>query len=279
MYKKIAALFLALIVPFVALSLFLIEIPSATANFSQPDDVQVARITLTKTVGTDPAVCAATQSITLPVGGGDVYYCYRATNTGTVALTRHTLVDDHLGALLTNFPFTLSPGNSVYLTSTAEITTTTVNSAIWTASNPGPIDVAASSDTAEVIVPLPSPAVAFTKTVGTDPNLCAKTSNLTLPVGGGDVTYCYRVTNTGNIALTRHTLVDDHIGTILTGFPFTLQPGNSVFLTSTVQITATTVNSATWTAFNPGPVDVVQGTDSATASIDHKLYLPVIRRD
>jgi hypothetical protein len=38
-------------------------------------------------------------------------------------------------------------------------------------------------------------------------------------------------------------------------------------LTETVAISATTVNTATWTAYNAGPTDVVTATDSATVTI------------
>ena len=121
-------------------------------------------------------------------------------------------------------------------------------------------------------------SIAFTITVGTDPATCAMTKRLTLPVEGGEVTYCYRVVNSGNITLTRHTLVDDLLGTILSDFPFPLSPAASVFLTRTALITTTTVNTATWTAFNPGPIDTASGTDSSSVVIRRWLYLPLITK-
>jgi hypothetical protein len=151
-----------------------------------------------------------------------------------------------------------------------------VNSATWTGSNPGPFDVTSATDTAVVIVSVPEPAIVLTKTVGTDPALCAPTGTLFLPVGGGEVTYCYRIRNTGNITLSQHTLLDDQLGTILTGFPFNLSPGASVFLTQSVQITSTTINSATWTAFNPGPTETAEATAVAIVFVGYRHYLPVI---
>ncbi|MGD8753352.1 MAG: hypothetical protein PVG14_18095, partial [Anaerolineales bacterium] len=177
------------------------------------------------------------------------------------------------------FKFSLMPGASVFLTQTAEITMTTANSATWTAFNPGPVDLTSDIDTAEVIVNVPEPAIELTKTVGIDPAICATTNILVLPVGGGDAIYCYKVTNTGNITLNQHTLVDDQLGTLLLNFNFSLVPSASVFLTQTAEITLTTVNSATWTAFNPGPLDVVYGTDVATVIAGHRLYLPAILRE
>jgi hypothetical protein len=93
---------------------------------------------------------------------------------------------------------------------------------------------------------------------------------------GTAVTYCFLVTNTGLTTFTRHDLEDSHLGTILDGFPYNLTPGASVFLTQTAVITQTTVNTATWTAYNPGPSDVAEDSDSVTVTVIHRLYLPVI---
>ena len=90
-------------------------------------------IVLTKTVGTTPGVCAATDEITVPAGT-EVYYCYQVENTGDVAFNFHDLEDSELGVILDNFPYTLSPGAfspQVIVPETINITTT--NCATWTA--------------------------------------------------------------------------------------------------------------------------------------------------
>ncbi len=102
--------------------------------------------------------------------------------------------------------------------------------------------------------PLPPPPTSdgiLTKTVGTDPNICASTHDFSLPIGT-EATYCYRFTNTGDITLTEHTLVDSQLGTILGGFNLRLGPGASVWLTQTANVGITTVNTATWIASSPG---------------------------
>ena len=109
--------------------------------------------------------------------------------------------------------------------------------------------------------------IAFTKTVGTDPNVCATTGDIIVGPGT-DVYYCYDVVNTGTLTLTLHDLVDTELGTILDDFAFSLTPGSSVFLTQTANILTTTVNTATWTAFNAGPVDVASASDSATVTVN-----------
>lgn len=425
-----------------------LEEPSVMARFryygdawdwyAQVDDVSVScqapgqpGIEIAKTVGTDPSVCAASDEIYVPAGS-DVYYCYEVTNTGTLTLTMHDLVDSELGQLLTGFPFDLTPGSSAYLTASATINATTVNTATWTAYNPGPVDQVTAMDTATVNVvqsaafpycegfeggTLPGafypittssgaangrvqvttaypntglynldidtdcdgcggstlqsatmvidlagetnvelnfwvyehgdennpedgvfisddgggtwaqivdlnnfpanyenvildlaaaaagagmnlvdgfqirfqsydnfmiptdgysfddicvqpdlPEIDFEKTVGLDPNACATSDAIDVPAGT-DVTYCYKVTNTGNFTLTRHDLDDSEIGSILSNFQYDLTPGLTVWLTASATINATTVNTATWTAYNPGMVDVAVDTDSATVNV------------
>jgi hypothetical protein len=98
------------------------------------------------------------------------------------------------------------------------------------------------------------PSIDLAKTVGTTPGVCATTDAITV-TAGTDVYYCYEVTNTGPITLAFHDLVDSELGNILSGFPYNLAPGASVDtiaagLTLSATLNATTVNTATWTAFN-----------------------------
>lgn len=89
-------------------------------------------IALNKTVGTVPAVCAATDSVTVSAGD-DVYFCYEVTNVGDIAFPYHTLVDDQLGGLLANAPQSLPPGASFQYIEPATATTSVVNTGTWTA--------------------------------------------------------------------------------------------------------------------------------------------------
>lgn len=113
--------------------------------------------------------------------------------------------------------------------------------------------------------PTGQPSITTTLTVGTDSSTCATTSAITV-TGSTDVYYCYEVTNTGNVTLTRHDLDDSQLGTILADFPFTLIPGAPAFITASVTVSATTVSTSTWTAYNPGPVDVASA-DGGPASV------------
>jgi hypothetical protein len=68
-------------------------------------------------------------------------------------LTLHTLTDDQLGIILNNFPYTLAPGASAFITQSATLTQTTVNTAQWLAGN-GVYTVTASAQ-ATVMVSAP----------------------------------------------------------------------------------------------------------------------------
>jgi hypothetical protein len=107
----------------------------------------VASIEIVKTVGTDPAVCAADSNITVPAGT-EVYYCYTVTNTGDATLNLHDLVDDQLGTLFTGFAYALTPGSSVStvdagLVISAIANAPVLNTATWTAYNTGGASVTA----------------------------------------------------------------------------------------------------------------------------------------
>ncbi len=102
-------------------------------------------IALDKTVGTTAGVCAATDTINVPVGT-DVYYCYEVTNNSAVTLSLHTLDDSELGNIFGNFAYDLGPGDSVStvdagLEISTTITTDTTNVGTWTAFNPVTYDI------------------------------------------------------------------------------------------------------------------------------------------
>jgi hypothetical protein len=223
-----------------------------------------------KTVGLDSQACAITDSVNVPPGT-QVTYCFEVRNTGQVTLTRHNLSDSHLGVILNNFNYALGPGASAFLTAMASITTTTLNTAEWTAYNPGPVDVARASDTALVTMG----SVTLEKTVGLDQNACATTPVISLTVGM-TVTYCFEVRNDTQVTLTRHTVTDSELGVLINNLNFALAPGAGAFFTASTFITETTVNTAAWTAFNPGPIQVVTGTDTARVALIRRMWLPMI---
>ncbi|MCU0293329.1 MAG: DUF11 domain-containing protein, partial [Thermoanaerobaculaceae bacterium] len=234
---------------------------------------QVPAITLAKTVGTTPGVCAATTAISVDPGT-TVYYCYTVTNTGNVTLNLHDLADDQLGTLFSGLNYALTPGSGVDtvaagLSIPAVINTTTTNTATWTGYNAGSTDTATAQASATVTVVV-APSITLTKTVGTTSGVCATTSSISV-TAGTTVYYCYEVTNTGNTTLNLHDLTDDQLGTLFTGFNYALTPGSSVNtvaagLSIPAVITTTTTNTATWTGYNAGPTDTATAQASATVT-------------
>jgi uncharacterized repeat protein (TIGR01451 family) len=237
-------------------------LPSRPVTVPDEQPLSPSSISFEKTVGTDSSVCATTDVIDI-IEGTAVTYCYRVKNGGPTTLTLHDLVDSELGVILNGFPYSLAAGASIFLTQTTTIFTDTVNMATWTGYNPGPTDVFSATDSASVNVLLPE--ISLNKTVGINPSACAVTDSVRVDPGTS-VTYCYEVTNTGPITLTLHDLVDSDLSTILSDFPYSLNPGASAFLTQTTTILTTTVNTATWTASVPDQKLVA--TDSDTAVVD-----------
>jgi hypothetical protein len=140
--------------------------PLRTDGCTRAVEAQPA-VELTKTVGAVAGVCATTKEISLPPGGGTVYYCYTIKNTGNIVLPVHDLVDDKLGTIFTGLNYALTPGASVNtvaagLNIPANVTVTTENTGTWTASNPeagallGKLIKAQDTDTAMVIVETPT---------------------------------------------------------------------------------------------------------------------------
>lgn len=82
----------------------------------------------------DPDTCAAEQIISVQPGD-QVKFCYEVTNTGDVTLNFHDLFDTGPGAgqILSSFPFTLAPKESVFTTRLATIASSQINTATWTA--------------------------------------------------------------------------------------------------------------------------------------------------
>ncbi len=94
-------------------------------------------------------------------------------------------------------------------------------------------------------------SIVLSKTVGTDANTCAASTEITVTSAIKTAYYCYRVTNDGTVAATTHDLVDDRLGSLLSGYTYDLAPGGTTFATaaeSLVDQGSVVINVATWTA-------------------------------
>jgi len=111
-------------------------------------------------------------------------------------------------------------------------------------------------------------AIAHSLTVSLDGRTygCGAATAFAAPAGA-DVFPCYTVENTGTVALTRHDLVDSRFGTILAGLSYNLAPGASAFLVNIAHAPQDPGWSSTWTAFNPGPIDVAVSADALAVTV------------
>lgn len=111
-------------------------------------------------------------------------------------------------------------------------------------------------------------SVSLAKTVGTSRDGCASTTEITITTAVSEVVYCYKVTNDGTITATSHDLVDDRLGTLLSGYSFSLAPGASTFATAAANLSSqgpVVVNVGTWTAH--------AGSDQAQSAAQAKVTI------
>ena len=123
------------------------------------------------------------------------------------------------------------------------------------------ITIAGPSDVSDTL------RIDLAKTVGVGPACSAFTTTSVIVLVGTPVRYCYTVYNHGTITLTRHSVYDDQLGDLLIDKPHVLAPGNGVQFSVVFTPSASVNNSATWTAYNPGPTDVVSDTKTATVTV------------
>jgi hypothetical protein len=94
-------------------------------------------------------------------------------------------------------------------------------------------------------------SIVLSKTVGTDGDTCASSTEITVTSATKTAYYCYTVTNDGTVAATTHDLVDDRLGTLLSGYAYDLAPGGSTFATAAESLIGegpVVINVGTWTA-------------------------------
>ncbi|MFZ4659036.1 MAG: Ig-like domain-containing protein [Caldilineaceae bacterium] len=103
----------------------------------------------------------------------------------------------------------------------------------------------------------------FSKTVGMAgiKPLCTPVDEIHAPVGT-TIVYCYTLRNLGDAPLTTHTLVDSHLGTLLTNHIHEVAPGATFSVTFTQTLTVSTTNIATWTVTSSAEQTLTEPTTS-----------------
>ncbi|MGL4650975.1 MAG: DUF7507 domain-containing protein, partial [Caldilineaceae bacterium] len=118
------------------------------------------------------------------------------------------------------------------------------------------------------------PSISLSKTVGIDSSTCDLTTAITV-AQGTPVTYCFSVTNTGDVTFTLHTLVDSDLGTILNALSYSLAPGASAFITATTIPGVSVTNVATWTAELPFNAAGLAPSATAVATATVNVQAPL----
>ena len=216
--------------------------------------------------------------------GAPVQFCLALQNTGDVTLTQHAIDVPTLG-LSGSFEYALAPGETLLLDNDTlaslglpraldpVLAQGDIQSrATYTATKPGAdpsIPDIVVTDSAEASVYTPAITLELLAARAGTGNFCETGENPLVVEAGTEVGYCYRVTNTGQVTLPQHTIVDSALGTLQRNEPFVLVPGEQGLFTTTATVDATQISSATWTAFVPdGP--------RAVASANRSVLVPSI---
>ena len=240
-------------------------LPGIPAITSAPDTAEANQINpalvLAKTVyaGHDTGISCAGAELATVSNGDAVTYCFTVTNTGDTALANITVDDTDLainlpvagpiapGATATTFHETTATGD---LLNTATSTATAADGGGTPL--PGVSPVTSAPDTAEVDVVNPGLTIAKTVYAGHNSGASCNGSDLATGLNGAAITYCFTVTNTGDVSLTDIT-VDDTDLAISLPVAGPIAPGATATIFHETTITGDLVNSADATATPSDP--------------------------
>jgi len=234
------------------------------------------------------AGCDTAGDLVRNVNGTPVTWCFVVSNDGDVPLNPVTVVDGDLGVdqddltLASGSINPLAPGDSatLYLEGTidGDLPNTATVGGIPTDPGGTPlpgIDPPTDDDTAEVDEVGPAVAVAKTVYAGHDDGAGCPGNELQRGANGAALTYCFSITNTGDVTLTDVALDDGDLGidqsevTVLSGDLASLAPGDTVVayietvldgdLVNTVTVSGTPVDGGG----DPIDTDPPEATDTA----------------
>ncbi|XWL01970.1 SpaA isopeptide-forming pilin-related protein [Macrococcoides goetzii] len=242
---------------------------------------------LTPPTATDTVDIPATQSTAIDIEkaalqqeakvGESITYTFTVTNTGNVTLT-NVVVKDPMFNAITLDKATLAPGEVATGTATKVVTQDDIdagkvtNTATATGTPPGDSKPPTDEDT--VVVPAkPETSIALDKS----------TTSTELVVGE-NVTFTFKVTNTGNVTL-KDVIVTDPMfpgGIVLNST--TLAPGQSTIGTASHKVTqaevdaGTLINTATTTGTPPGELTPPTAEDTVTITQDRTSTIDLVKK-
>ena len=263
-----------------------------TAEDTAEVDEQAPAVTLVKRVyaGHDGgASCGSAGDLITVTAGSEVTWCFTATDTGDSGLIDLTLDDADLGITTADLTVgagslsRLDPGESVELfyegtaagdlVNTAEVVADVVDRDGDPVTGPG----ASVSDTDSAAVDEVLPAITLDKTVylGHDAGASCGGAEQAAGEAAQPVTWCFEVTNAGDVRLAPVTLTDADLGidesdlAVVAGTLAGLDPGESVTLAYEGTVDGDLANTATATGIPRGASDeVVPGQDDGVSDTD-----------
>ena len=255
-------------------------------------DVVAPAVSIEKTVyrGHDGgAGCGTAGDLVRNVNGTAVTWCFLVTNEGDTSLSPLSVVDLDLG--IDDGDMTpagivgLAPGDSAVLhyegtiDGDVENTATVTGTPVDGGGTPLPgIDPVTDDDTAQVDEVGPAISVAKTVYAGHDDGAGCPGNELQRGAGGAAVTYCFAITNEGDVTLTDLLLEDADLGidgsevTVLSGDASSIAPGDTVVAYFEAVLQGDLVNhvdvSATPVDDGGDPIDTDRPTASDTAEVE-----------
>ncbi len=210
------------------------------------------------------------------VDAGETYsWTVTATNTGNTTITGLTVTDDLTGQNVTCevvAPDATCVLEATYVLVQADVDAGSVANTA-TVSGQTPTGEISGSDTD--LVPIAAdPSVAVAKSVTTEASCDGSGDFIALPEGGGDVVWCFTITNPGNVTLTGVAIDDDLLdmspsGAQPAGLPATLAPGETVVVSAGSFVRDTTINTVTAIAGAPA---VESEPATAVADVDPDTF-------
>ena len=173
------------------------------------------------------------------IADSTVTYCYNVSNTGNVSLANISVIDDCYG-LVTVGTTALSPGESTSGTLTHTVTESGMASvaSIVTVNATDPLGMTVTDTDACIINTEILAGINIEKTASLT-GVCPGLDQLIVQIGD-NVTYCYNVSNTGNVSLTNISVIDDIYGPVTLGTT-SLSPGESISRTLTHTVTGSDI--------------------------------------
>ena len=245
----------------------------AQVTAKDPNDDPVEDEDEAETRETDPAVhlektvsldgnCPGVESVQ-GTSGTPITFCFRVVNIGDVTLRNLVINDPQLGITDLAVAASLAPHAEATISVPANIEQDLVNTATVTGEDPNgePVE---DDDTAEVNQI--GPGLLLDKTVSTD-GTCPGTEKVTA-VAGTEITWCFKVTNVGDVNLTDVVLNDAELGLADVPVTFTLAVGESASVSAPGQVNGDTINTATATGKDPNDAEV---SDDDSAEVNEVL--------